>query len=87
MIIITKEQAEKLVLEELSKFIDSEILDSFKGSLPTTLNLRNDLNIDSLEEIEIVMNLEKQMDLPILDADAEKVQTVGDLIELFASKF
>ena len=41
----------------------------------------NDLGADSLDQVELVMELEEEFDLSIPDEDAEKIQTVGDAIK------
>lgn len=41
----------------------------------------DDLGADSLDIVELVMALEEEFDTEIPDADAEKVVTVGDVIE------
>ena len=41
----------------------------------------NDLGADSLDTVELIMELEKQFDVTIPDPDAEKIQTVGDAIK------
>ena len=41
----------------------------------------NDLGADSLDTVELVMALEEEFDTEIPDADAEKIQTVGQAIE------
>ncbi len=40
----------------------------------------NDLGADSLDTVELVMELEDAFDVNIPDEDAEKIQTVGDAI-------
>lgn len=40
----------------------------------------NDLGADSLDTVELIMELEKEFDLSIPDEDAEKIVTVGDAI-------
>ena len=40
----------------------------------------NDLSADSLDTVELIMELEKQFDVTIPDTDAEKIQTVGDAV-------
>ena len=40
----------------------------------------NDLGADSLDTVELVMELEDEFDLSIPDEDAEKIKTVGDAI-------
>ncbi len=41
----------------------------------------NDLNADSLDTVELVMEFEDQFELSIPDEDAEKIQTVGQAID------
>ena len=41
----------------------------------------NDLNADSLDTVELVMEFEDQFDVTIPDEDAEKIQTVGQAID------
>lgn len=43
-------------------------------------HLVDDLDADSLDTIELVMLLEEEFEIEITDAEAEKVQTVGDAI-------
>ena len=38
------------------------------------------LGADSLDQVELIMEFEKAFELQIPDADAEKIQTVGDAI-------
>ena len=41
----------------------------------------DDLGADSLDIVELVMALEEEFDMEIPDADAEKVVTVGDVVD------
>ena len=41
----------------------------------------DDLGADSLDIVELIMALEEEFDIEIPDADAEKIVTVGDVIE------
>ncbi len=41
----------------------------------------DDLGADSLDIVELIMALEEEFDMEIPDADAEKVVTVGDVVE------
>ena len=40
-----------------------------------------DLEADSLDAVEIIMAIEEQFDIEIPDDEAEKFQTVEDLVE------
>lgn len=46
------------------------------------MSLKNDLNLDSLDILEILMALESEFDCYIADAAAEQCTTVGDTIQL-----
>ena len=41
----------------------------------------NDLNADSLDTVELVMEFEDEFELSIPDEEAEKIQTVGQAID------
>lgn len=45
-------------------------------------NLTNDLGADSLDVVELSMDLEREFNLKFEDADTEKIQTVADLYKL-----
>lgn len=44
-------------------------------------NLKDDLDADSLDAVELIMSAEEEFDIEIPDTDAEKVVTVGDVVE------
>ncbi|MGO4887815.1 acyl carrier protein [Anaerobacillus sp. MEB173] len=44
-------------------------------------SFKEDLGADSLDVVELVMELEDEFDLEISDEDAEKISTVGDVVE------
>ncbi len=41
----------------------------------------DDLGADSLDNVELVMGLEEEFDIEIPDEDAEKVKSVGDVVD------
>ena len=43
-------------------------------------NLMKDLSADSLDAVEIIMAIEDEYGIEIHDEEAEKIQTVGDLV-------
>lgn len=46
----------------------------------------NDLGADSLDTVELIMELENRFQITIPDEDQEKIQTVGDAINYVKSK-
>lgn len=75
---MTTEELENKIIEEVQAFTEVKV-DRDK-------HIRNDLDIDSLEEIEIVMNLEKTFKINVPDAEAERIKTVSDLIRLISDQ-
>ncbi len=45
-----------------------------------------DLNADSLDQVELIMALEEEFSSDIPDEEAEKLKTVGDAIKYIESK-
>ena len=45
-----------------------------------------DLGADSLDIVELIMALEEEFDMEIPDEDAEKIQTVDDVIKYIVGK-
>ena len=62
-----------------------EIIVEQLGVQETSINLEasfvDDLGADSLDIVELVMALEEEFNIEIPDADAEKVATVGDVVD------
>lgn len=68
-------------IEEKVVQIVSEQLSVDKGELSRETSFVNDLNADSLDTVELVMELEDEFDLTIPDEEAEKLKTVGSAID------
>ena len=49
------------------------------GQVTDDANFVNDLGADSLNIVELVMQVEEQFDIEIPDEDAEELHTVADL--------
>jgi acyl carrier protein len=60
--------------------IVSEQLGVEKEKIKPESNFVNDLGADSLDTVELVMELEEEFDISIPDEAAEKIQTVGEAI-------
>jgi acyl carrier protein len=43
-------------------------------------NFIDDLNADSLDIVELVMEMEREFDIAIPDEEAERIRTVGDAV-------
>jgi acyl carrier protein len=52
-----------------------------KGEVNRETHFINDLNADSLDTVELVMEFEDEFETSIPDEEAEKIQTVGQAIE------
>lgn len=49
-------------------------------------SFKEDLGADSLDVVELVMELEDEFDMEISDEDAEKINTVGDVVNYIAAQ-
>ncbi len=69
-----------------------EILEKVKGIIVEQLGVTDtsvtmeasfidDLGADSLDIVELIMAIEEEFDIEIPDSDAEKVVTVGDVVD------
>ena len=67
-------------VEERVVNIVAEQLGVDKDKIKRESNFVNDLGADSLDTVELVMELEEEFDINIADDAAEKIQTVGEAI-------
>ena len=77
---------------ELGGMSSEEILEKVKAIIVEQLGVTDtsvtmeasfidDLGADSLDIVELVMAIEEEFDIEIPDSDAEKVVTVGDVVD------
>ena len=70
------EETEEKVIE-----IVAEQMGVDKSEITRETSFVNDLNADSLDTVELVMEFEDEFELSIPDEEAEKIQTVGQAID------
>ena len=63
------------------KEIIIEQLGVAEDAVSTDSSFIDDLGADSLDIVELIMALEEEFDIEIPDTDAEKIVTVGDVVE------
>ena len=69
---------------EYTGFDEKELADLFgvdEKEVVETANFANDLGADSLDTVELIMELEKEFNISIPEDAAEKISTVGDAIK------
>jgi acyl carrier protein len=71
---------EPSIEERLKEIITKQFGESEK-TVTLESSFVNDLGADSLDIVELVMELEDEFDVNIPDEDAEKMQTVGDAVK------
>ena len=64
--------------------IVSEQMGVEKSELTLETSFVNDLNADSLDTVELVMEFEDEFELSIPDEEAEKIQTIGQAVDYMA---
>ena len=72
-----EEKVKELISDELCAAIEDVSGDA---------SLIKDLGADSLDVIEMIMNVESEFDIEISDEDAEKLETVQNVIDYVTEK-
>ena len=68
------------MLEKMKEIIADQLGVS-EDEVTLEASFKEDLDADSLDLFELVMALEEEFDIEIPDSDAEKVVTVGDVVD------
>ena len=66
------EKIRDIIVKQLDVEADSITLES---------RLVDDLKADSLDVVELIMDLEQEFDIEIPDEELPKIRTVGDIVE------
>lgn len=75
--------------EEITERVKAIIVEQLGVSLEEVnpeASFIEDLGADSLDIVELIMALEEEYDMEIPDEDAEKIQTVQDVLSYITSK-
>jgi acyl carrier protein len=70
---------------ERVKAIIVDRLDVDESKVTLESSFKDDLEADSLDVVELVMELEDEFDMEIADEEAEKINTVGDAVDYINS--
>ena len=70
-------------MSEIASKVQKIIVDKLgveESEVTPAASFTNDLGADSLDTVELIMEIEKEFGISIPDDQAEKIQTVGDAI-------
>lgn len=67
------------ILAKIKQVLDDQGLDT--GNISLSSDFEADLGLDSFDEVQIIMELEKAFGLEISDQDAQLLKTVGDVVK------
>lgn len=66
--------------DDVSEVISNTLPNVDKESLTMETTFQGDLNADSLDLVELIMELEEHYDLSIPDEDAQEIASIGDAV-------
>lgn len=73
------------MFEQIKKIlVESANVDADKITMEASL--KDDLAIDSLDSVELILDLETEFDVKIEDEEIPTLVTVGDIVKLLESK-
>ena len=77
---MTEQEIESKVIEIVAQQMGHD-----KAKINRTMKFVEDLNADSLDQVELVMELEEAFETDIPDEQAEKIKTVGQAVAFIKS--
>ena len=66
--------------DDVAEVINNTLPNVDKESLTMETSFQGDLNADSLDLVELIMELEEHYDLSIPDEDAQDITSIGDAV-------
>ncbi len=72
-----------MILEKIIKIV-SEQLDIDAETISADTNLIEDLGVDSLDIVEMFMEVQDEFDVEIPDEDVDSIKTLGDMADYIA---
>lgn len=75
-----------MIFEKVRNIIADQLEIDDVESITMDTSLMNDLEADSLDAVEIMMELEDEFNLTIPDEDAEKFKNIGDIVRYIENK-
>ena len=74
-------------IEEKVKEVVAEQFGVEKNTITLETSFTEDLNADSLDQVELIMKIQDKYNLEIPDEDAEKIQTVGAAVDYIKNHY
>ncbi len=69
------------IIVEISKKVDKDV-----SQIDENMSFTNDLNLDSIDLVEMLMDIEEKYGIEIPDEEAIKIETIGDFIKIVQDK-
>jgi len=79
---VTEQEIEAKVIEIVAQKMGHD-----KAKITRNMSFTEDLNADSLDQVELVMELEEAFETDIPDEHAEKIKTVGDAVSFIKQHY
>lgn len=75
-----------MVFDRVKAVIIEQLDVSEEVEITEETSMMKDLDADSLDAVEIMMELEDEFEIEIPDEDAEQFKTIGDIVKFVESK-
>ena len=69
------------IFERIKEVIGEQLVIEDIDTITMETTFIDDLGADSLDIVELIMALEEEFDMEIPEAEAEKITSVGDVVE------